>query len=77
MKLPKSREREVMQHLRGAGWVKATGLPDAPRIIANLIQKGWVESEQTEGGQMYRLTEPGLQAMKARIPMPSQKRSNL
>jgi hypothetical protein len=41
-----------MQHLRGAGWVKATGLPDAPRIIANLIQKGWIESEQTEGGQV-------------------------
>jgi len=22
-----------MQHLRGAGWVNATGLPDSPRII--------------------------------------------
>jgi chromosome segregation and condensation protein ScpB len=73
MKLPNSREREVMQRLRGAGWVKATGLPDAPRIISNLIQKGWVESEQTEGGPMYRLTEPGLQAMKAPIPMPGRK----
>ena len=77
MKPPNSRERQVMQHLRGAGWVNATGLPDSPRIIANLIQKGWIESEQTNDGQMYRLTEPGLQAMKARIPMPSQKRSSV
>jgi hypothetical protein len=34
-----------MQHLRGAGWVKATGLPDAPKIFANLIAKGWGESQ--------------------------------
>jgi hypothetical protein len=74
MKLPNSREREVMQHLRNAGWVKATGLPDAPKIVANLIAKGWVESQQTESGPAYRLTEPGLQAMKAPIPMPGRTR---
>jgi hypothetical protein len=69
MKLPNSREREVMQHLRGAGWVKATSLPDAPKIFSNLIAKGWVESQQTESRPAYRLTEPGLQAMKTPIPM--------
>jgi len=51
-----------MQHLRGTGWVKATGLPDSTRIISNLIKKGWVECQHTEGGQAYRLTELGLQA---------------
>jgi hypothetical protein len=70
MKLPNSREREVMQHLRGAGWVKGTGLPDRPRIIANLIARGWVEYQQTESGPKYRLTEPGLQAMKAPLTIP-------
>jgi len=64
MKPPNSRERQIMQHLRGAGWVKATGLPDSPRIISNLIKKGWVECQHTEGGQAYRLTELGLQAKK-------------
>jgi hypothetical protein len=58
-----------MQELRDAGWVKATGLPDTPRVTTNLIAKGWVESQLTESGLAYRLTEPGLQAMKAPIPI--------
>jgi hypothetical protein len=62
MKLPNSRERQFMQHLRGAGWVKAMGF--SPRIIANLIGKGWIECQQTKSGRSYRLTEPGLEAMK-------------
>jgi len=65
MKPPNSRERQVMQHLRGAGWVNASGLPDGPKIIANLITKGWVECQRTESGPAYRLTELGLQAKKA------------
>ena len=60
-----------MQLLRGAGWVKATRLPDSPRSIANLIGKGWIECQQTEGGQAYRLTELGLQAKKALLPVRS------
>jgi hypothetical protein len=66
---PNSRERQFMQHLRGAGWVKAFELPHGPRILANLIKKGWVESQQTESGQVYRLTELGLQAKKAPLPI--------
>jgi hypothetical protein len=69
MKPPNSRERQFMQHLRGAGWVRAMGLPDSRRIIANLIGKGWIECRQTEGGQAYRLTELGLQAKKAPLPI--------
>jgi hypothetical protein len=76
MKLPNSRERQFMQRLRGAGWVKAVDLPEGPRIIPNLIAKGWVERQQTESGPKYSLTEPGLQAMKALIPIrPSSPRS--
>ena len=71
MKPPNSRERQIMQQLRGVGWVKATGLPDSPRIIASLITKGWVECLQTESGQAYRLTDLGLQAKKALLPIRS------
>ena len=53
-----------MQHLRGAGWVNASGLPDGPKIIANFT-KGWVECQRTESGPAYRLTELGLRAKKA------------
>jgi hypothetical protein len=67
MKPPNSRERAVMQHLRGAGWVKAFELPGGPRIFANLIENGWIESQRTETGTMYRLTDLGLRAMKAPI----------
>jgi hypothetical protein len=65
MKPPNSRERQIMQQLRGAGWVKAIELPDSPKVIANLIRKGWVECLRTENGPAYRLTDLGLQAKKA------------
>jgi hypothetical protein len=64
MKPPNSRERQAMQRLPNSGWVKAMELPDRPKIIANLIRKGWVECQQTESGPTYRLTDLGLQARK-------------
>jgi hypothetical protein len=45
-----------MQQLRGAGWVKATALPDTPRVIANLLSKGWIESSDCKDAVLYRLT---------------------
>ena len=67
MKPPNSRERQIMQHLRGVGRVKAFELPDSPKILANLIGKGWVECQRTENGPAYRLTDLGLQAKKAPV----------
>ena len=58
-----------MQRLRNAGWVKATALPDSPKTLANLISKDWVEKLQTEDGPAYRLTDLGLQAKKAPVPI--------
>jgi hypothetical protein len=42
MTVPNQRERQFMQELRSAGWVKATTLPEAPRVIANLLARGWI-----------------------------------
>ena len=40
-----------------SGWVKATGLPDAPKTVANLIAKGWIESQKTEGSHIVSLSQ--------------------
>jgi hypothetical protein len=32
-------ERQFMQRLRGAGWVKASALPPSPRLVQTLLQK--------------------------------------
>jgi len=56
------RERQFMQYLRGAGWVGAIALPDTPTLIANLLGKGWIESNESEGAVSYRLTDQGLVA---------------
>jgi hypothetical protein len=56
------RERQFMQYLRGAGWVKAVKLPDTPTLIANLLSKGWIERSDPDRGVAYRLTDAGLEA---------------
>jgi hypothetical protein len=58
------RERQWMQHLRGAGWVKANALPDSPAVIAKLLQNGWVEEHGMGHDRSYRLTDKGLAAKK-------------
>lgn len=57
-------ERQLMQRLRGAGWVKVSTLPDSPVLVQKLLQKGWIE-EQIRGPKnelFLRLTEEGLKA---------------
>jgi hypothetical protein len=56
-----------MQHLRGAGWVKATALPDSLKLIRNLVAKGWIERRQAQDGISYRITEKGLAAKMALV----------
>jgi hypothetical protein len=70
-------ERQFMQRLRGAGWVKASALPSSPRVVQNLLQKGWIET--TKSGPknevvLYRLTEEGLEAKKLPIPIQQRRR---
>jgi hypothetical protein len=69
MTLPTHRERQLMQHLRHGGWVKATMLPSSPKVIANLVDKGWIERGSTDAEVAYRITEKGLAAKKAPVPI--------
>jgi hypothetical protein len=68
---PNHREREFMQHLRGAGWIKAGVLPPSLRLVEGLLHKGWIEQQQ-EGPKnevFFRLTEKGLEAKKSPVPI--------
>jgi hypothetical protein len=60
--VPNNRERQLMQQLRGAGWVKATTLPPSPRIIEGLLSKGWIEQRGAGNDKCYRITDKGLAA---------------
>jgi hypothetical protein len=68
-------ERQFMQHLRGAGWIKAHALPPSARVVKKLLQKGWIE-QQEQGPKnevFFRLTERGLEAKKSPVPTGSTK----
>jgi len=63
-------ERQFMQYLRGAGWIKARALPPSARIVEKLLQKGWIEQqEQGPNNEVFfRLTEMGLEAKRSPVP---------
>ena len=56
------RERQFMQHLRGAGWVKVGAVPSSPKTVAGLLAKGWIELRGSGNEACYRITENGLAA---------------
>jgi hypothetical protein len=60
MNVPNQRERQMMQELRGAGWVKATALPSSPKILEGLLGKGWIEQRGDGNNLCYRITDKGL-----------------
>jgi len=67
MTVPNQRERQLMQQLRGAGWVKATALPPSPRTIESLLGKGWIEQRGAGNDICYRITDKGLAAKTAPV----------
>jgi len=75
LKLPTHYERQLMQHLRGRGWVKARALPPVNRTIENLLNKGWIESIGAGPDLSYRLTDLGMAAKTAPIPSYGRKQS--
>jgi hypothetical protein len=58
-----------MQRLRGRGWVSAVELSSAPTTAKRLLERNWIEREGTGMDTMFRLTEEGLAAKKAPIPL--------
>jgi hypothetical protein len=69
-------ERQFMQYLRGAGWIKARTLPRSVRTVKSLLQKGWIE-KQHQGPKkevFFRLTEKGLEAKISPVPIQEQSR---
>jgi hypothetical protein len=64
MTTPSHLERQFMERLQGAGWVKAFTLPSSPNVVKEMIEKGWIERDQIEGRLCYRITDQGLAAKK-------------
>jgi hypothetical protein len=61
---PNHHERQFMQRLEGAGWVKVFTLPSSPRVVERLLAKGWIEHSLIENRPALRITEKGLAAKK-------------
>ena len=62
-------QRNFMQYLRSGGWVSVSALPDSPNTKANVVKFGWVEQRGRGPEVCYRITETGLAALKAPIPL--------
>ena len=67
MTTPNHLERQFMERLQGASWVKAFTLPSSPTVIDRLLNKGWIEKDRIEGRLCYRMTDQGLAAKKMRV----------
>ena len=65
--VPSHRERQLMQHVSGGGWVKASMLPPSPTVISNLLDKGWIERQGSGAELAYRITATGVAAKKAPV----------
>jgi hypothetical protein len=67
--VPNHYERQFMQRLRGRGWVKAVEFPPSPRIVDALLRKGWIEALGAGRDLAFRITEEGMAAKTALIPL--------
>ena len=47
--------------------MKAVTLPDSPKLVQNLIRKGWIERRGDADGLSYRITDQGLAAKMAPV----------
>jgi hypothetical protein len=65
--IPNHNERQLLQRLRDAGWVKASKILATPEFIEKLITKGWIERSINDGHLCYRITDLGLAAKKQPI----------
>jgi hypothetical protein len=74
MKTPSHHERQFMQRLRGGGWVEASVAPAGAKLIENLVAKGCDRRRGLTATKIsYRLTNAGLAAKKAAVPIYARK----
>jgi hypothetical protein len=66
---PNHSERQLMQRLRGRGWVSAVELSSTPAVVKRLLERCWIEREGTGMSTTFGLTEDGLAAKRAPIPL--------
>lgn len=55
-----------MQYLEAGGWIKASALPNSPRIIERLLARGWIDPAERA---LYRL------GLRKKAPLPRRFRS--
>ena len=60
--IPTQPQRQFMQYLRARQWVRAINLPDRPKVVAKLLNNGWIERDGNGSDAAYRLTFSGLAA---------------
>ena len=68
--LPRHGARQVMQYLRSGEWksLRQIPVPVSETIIAGMVSKGWVERRMSAGQLEIKLTQTGLDALRAPIP---------
>jgi hypothetical protein len=62
-------QRQFLQYLRGGGWVKVADVPDGPRVKPKLIELGWIIQRGVGPDAAFRITDLGLEELKAPIRM--------
>jgi PilZ domain len=55
-------QRQFMQYLRDGNWVPSVRLPDSPKTVAKLLNRGWIERQGIGSNAAYRITASGLAA---------------
>ena len=69
MTIVSHRERQFMQYLGSGGWANAANLPPGRKLIESLLNKGWIEQRGTEKELTFRITDNGLDAKRAPVPI--------
>jgi hypothetical protein len=65
--VPTHPQRQFMQYLGSGAWVRATDLPDRPKVVARLVGNGWIERDGEGKNISYRITRSGLAAKAAPV----------
>ena len=62
-------QRNFMQYLRSGNWVSIAALPDSPSTKSKVVELGWVEQRGKGPEVCYHITESGLEALRAPVPL--------